>query len=86
MLVLSNKEGSLVAVATFVGVTFLFGSIAQLVVASHVPPIRWLSGGIPGVAPGIVPFVWPAITLYVVSVITLYVVSVMSKCGPSAAG
>ena len=37
MFVLSYKVGSLVAVATFVGVAFLFGGITQLVVASRVP-------------------------------------------------
>ena len=37
MFVLSFKVGSLVAVATFVGVAFLFGGITQLVVASRVP-------------------------------------------------
>ena len=61
MFVLSYKVGSLVAVATFVGVAFLFGGITQLVVASRVPTMRWLSivGGILGVAAGIVTFVWP---------------------------
>ena len=37
MFVLSYQVGSLVAVATFVGVAFLFGGITQLVVASRVP-------------------------------------------------
>ncbi|WP_329476718.1 hypothetical protein OG555_34120 [Kribbella sp. NBC_01484] len=43
MFVLSYKVGSLGAVATFVGVAFLFGGITQLVVASRVPTVRWLS-------------------------------------------
>jgi len=62
--------GSLVAVATFVGVAFLFGGLTQLVVASRVPTLRWLSivGGSLGVAAGIATFVWPAITLHVVSI------------------
>ena len=70
MFVLSYKVGSLVAVATFVGVAFLFGGITQLVVASRVPTMRWLSivGGILGVAAGIGTFLWPDITLYVVSI------------------
>jgi uncharacterized membrane protein HdeD (DUF308 family) len=72
--VLSYKVGSLVAVATFVGVAFLFGGITQLAVASRVPTMRWLSivGGILGVAAGITTFVWPDITLYVVSILVAW--------------
>ena len=71
MFVLSFKVGSLVAVATFVGVAFLFGGITQLVVASRVPELRWLSivGGILGVVAGLATFVWPGLTLYAVSVL-----------------
>ncbi|TCM50631.1 HdeD family acid-resistance protein [Kribbella sp. VKM Ac-2568] len=74
MFVLSYKVGSLVALATFVGVAFMFGGITQLVVASREPTMRWLSfvGGILGVAAGIVTFVWPAITLYVVSIMVAW--------------
>ena len=74
MFVLSYKVGSLVAVATFVGAAFLFGGITQLVVASRVPTMRWLSivGGILGIAAGIVTFVWPDITLYVVSIMVAW--------------
>jgi uncharacterized membrane protein HdeD (DUF308 family) len=72
--VLSYKVGSLVAVATFVGVAFLFGGITQLAVASRVPTMRWLSivGGILGVAAGITTFVWPDITLYVVAILVAW--------------
>jgi len=72
MVVLSYRVASLVAVATLVGVAFLFGGITQLVVASRVSTMRWLSvvGGILGVAAGIGTFVWPGITLYVVSILT----------------
>ena len=74
MFVLSYQVGSLVAVATFVGTAFLFGGITQLVVASRVPAMRWLSivGGILGIAAGIVTFVWPDITLYVVSIMVAW--------------
>jgi hypothetical protein len=74
MFVLSYKVGSLVAVATFVGVAFLFGGITQLVVTSRVPMMRWLSivGGTLGVAAGIVTFVWPDITLYAVSILVAW--------------
>jgi uncharacterized membrane protein HdeD (DUF308 family) len=89
MFVLSFKVGSLVAVATFVGVAFLFGGITQLVVASRAPRMRWLSivGGILGVAAGIMTFLWPDITLYTVSILvawyliafgTLHIISALS--------
>ncbi len=92
--VLTYKVGSMVAVATFVGVAFLFGGITQLVVASREPTTRWLSivGGILGVAAGIVTFVWPAITLYVVSIMvawylivfgTIHIVSALAGPKPS---
>jgi uncharacterized membrane protein HdeD (DUF308 family) len=72
--VLSYKVGSLVAVATFVGVAFLFGGITQLAVASRVPTMRWLSivGGILGVAAGVLTLVWPDITLYTVSILVAW--------------
>jgi len=74
MFVLSYQVGSLVAVATFVGTAFLFGGITQLVAASRVPRLRWLSiaGGILGIAAGIVTFAWPDITLYAVSIMVAW--------------
>ena len=74
MFVLSFRVGSLVAVATLVGVAFLLGGITQLVVASREPTMRWLNiaGGILGVAAGILTFVWPGITLYVVSIMVAW--------------
>jgi uncharacterized membrane protein HdeD (DUF308 family) len=74
MFVLSYRVGSLVAVATFVGVAFLFGGITQLVVASQVPTLRWLSflSGVLGMGAGIVTFAWPAITLYIVSIMVAW--------------
>ena len=70
MFVLSYQVGSLVAVAAFVGVAFLFGGITQLVAASRVRTMRWLSivGGLLGVAAGIATFAWPDIILHVVSI------------------
>jgi uncharacterized membrane protein HdeD (DUF308 family) len=72
--VLSYKVSSLVAVATFAGVAFLFGGITQLVAASRVPTMRWLSivSGVLGLAAGIATFAWPAITLYVVSIMAAW--------------
>lgn len=74
MFVLSYQVGSLVAVATFVATAFLFGGVTQLVVASRVPRMRWLSivGGILGIAAGIVTFAWPDITLYAVSIMVAW--------------
>lgn len=71
MFVVSYRVGSLVAVATFVGMAFLFGGVTQLVVASRVHTLRWLSivGGTLGVAAGIVTFAWPDITVYAVSIL-----------------
>lgn len=70
MFVLSYRVGSVAVVATLVGVAFLFGGIAQLVVASRVRSWRWLFivAGILGVLAGILTFVWPSVTLYVVSI------------------
>ena len=92
MFVLSYRVGSLVAVATLVGVALLFGGITQLVVASRVR-LRWLFvlAGILGVAAGIGTFAWP-ITLYVVSILvawylivfgTIHIVSALA--GPKVA-
>ena len=51
MFVLSYQVSSLDAVATFVGVAFLFGGITQLAVACLKPTTRWLFivGGILGI-------------------------------------
>jgi uncharacterized membrane protein HdeD (DUF308 family) len=72
--VLSYRVESLAAVAAFVGVAFLGGGITQLVVASRVPTMRWLSilGGALGIAAGIVTLAWPGITLYVVSILVAW--------------
>jgi uncharacterized membrane protein HdeD (DUF308 family) len=74
MFILSYRVGSLTAVAAFVGVAFLFGGIAQLVVASRVQGWRWLFivVGILGVIAGILAFVWPGVTLYVVSILVAW--------------
>jgi uncharacterized membrane protein HdeD (DUF308 family) len=79
MFVVSFKVGSLAAVAAFVGVAFVFGGITQLVVASRVPTMRWLSivGGILGLAAGILTFAWPGITLYIVSIMVAWYLIVL---------
>jgi uncharacterized membrane protein HdeD (DUF308 family) len=72
--VLSYRVGSLAAVAAFVGVAFLFGGIAQLMVAGRVQSWRWLFivAGISGIIAGIITFAWPSITLYVVSILVAW--------------
>ncbi|MFZ1288399.1 MAG: DUF308 domain-containing protein, partial [Candidatus Phosphoribacter sp.] len=70
MFVLSYQAGSLAAVASFVGIAFLFGGITQLAVAGRVPALRWLSilAGILGVVAGCASLMWPGITLDVASI------------------
>ncbi len=74
MYVLSYRQGSLLAVAAFVGVAFLFGGVSQLAVASRVQQWRglFMVAGLLGVAAGIVTFVWPGRTLYVVSILVAW--------------
>ena len=74
MYVLSYRPGSLAAVAGLVGAVFLFGGVAQLVVASRIQSWRWLFVlvGILGVVAGILAFVWPGITVYVVSILVAW--------------
>ena len=74
MYVLSYRAGSLTAVAVLIGVAFLFGGVAQLVVASRVTSWNWLFvvAGILGVAAGILTLVWPDVTLYVVSILVAW--------------
>jgi uncharacterized membrane protein HdeD (DUF308 family) len=74
MFVLSYRVSSLGVVAALIGVAFLFGGIAQLVVASRAPGWRWLyiTVGILGVAAGVLTFVWPGETLYVAAILTAW--------------
>ena len=74
MFVLSYRVGSLAAVAGLVGGAFLYGGIAQLVVARQVRAWRWLLivAGSLGVAAGVVTFVWPDVTLYAVSILVAW--------------
>ena len=74
LFVLSFKVGSLLAVASLVGVAFVFGGTTQLLVASRERTMRWLNiaGGILGVAAGIGTFAWPAITIHVVSIMVAW--------------
>ena len=80
MLVLSFQVGSLVAVASLVGVAFLFGGTTQLIVAARERTMRWLNviGGSLGVAAGLLTFAWPGISLYVVAIM---VAAYLIVCG-----
>lgn len=74
MYVLSYRVGSLAALAGFVGVAFLLGGLAQLVVATRVQGWRWLFIvlGVLGIVAAIITFGWPDVTLYVVSVLVAW--------------
>jgi uncharacterized membrane protein HdeD (DUF308 family) len=74
MFVLSYRPASLAVVATLIGVAFLFGGVAQLVVATRVHSWRWLLilTGVLGLAAGVTAFVWPGVTLYVVSILVAW--------------
>jgi uncharacterized membrane protein HdeD (DUF308 family) len=72
--VLTYQVGSLAAVAALVGTAFLFGGVAQLVVATRVQAWRWMFiiSGILGLAAGIMTLLWPGPTLYVVSIMVAW--------------
>jgi uncharacterized membrane protein HdeD (DUF308 family) len=72
--VLSYRANSLKAVAVFVGLAFLLGGVAQLLVATRIRSWRWLFivSGILAVISGIIAFVWPGVTLYVVSILVAW--------------
>lgn len=74
MFVLSYRVGSLTAVASLVGVAFLFGGVSQLIVASQAESWRllYIVGGILAIAAGIMAFVWPDVTLYIVSIMVAW--------------
>ena len=71
MFVLSYNVGSLLALAVFAGVTFIFTGINQILASGRVEAWRWLFlvGGVLSIIAGIVAFVWPGRTLVVISVV-----------------
>jgi uncharacterized membrane protein HdeD (DUF308 family) len=71
MFVLSYNVGSLLALAVFVGVTFVMTGITQVLAAGRADSWRWLwvVGGALSIIAGILAFVWPGATLLVLSVI-----------------
>jgi uncharacterized membrane protein HdeD (DUF308 family) len=69
MFVLSYNVGSLLALATFAGITFLLTGITQVMTAGRVHQWRWLYlvGGVLSILAGIMAFVWPGRTLLVLA-------------------
>jgi uncharacterized membrane protein HdeD (DUF308 family) len=71
MFVLSYNVGSLLALAVFAGITFVYTGITQLAAAGRVESWRWLwiLGGALSILAGIFAFIWPGATLLVISVV-----------------
>jgi uncharacterized membrane protein HdeD (DUF308 family) len=71
MFVLSYNVGSLLALAVFAGITFVYTGITQLAAAGRVESWRWLYvlGGALSILAGIFAFIWPGATLLVISVV-----------------
>jgi uncharacterized membrane protein HdeD (DUF308 family) len=71
MFVLSYNVGSLLALAVFIGVTFVMTGITQVLAAGRVDSWKWLYliGGVLSIIAGILAFIWPGSTLLVLSVI-----------------
>jgi uncharacterized membrane protein HdeD (DUF308 family) len=71
MFVLSYNVGSLLALAVFAGVTFLFTGVNQILTAGRMHSWQWLwvVGGALSILAGIIAFVWPGRTILVLAVI-----------------
>jgi uncharacterized membrane protein HdeD (DUF308 family) len=71
MFVLSYNVGSLLALAIFAGVTFIFTGVNQILAAGRAESWRWLYlvGGALSIIAGLIAFVWPGRTLLVISVV-----------------
>lgn len=67
---------SIAMLGSLVDLAYIFGGIAQQLVASQVRAWRWLLivAGILAVAAGVVTFVWPDVTLYAVSILVAWYV------------
>jgi uncharacterized membrane protein HdeD (DUF308 family) len=71
MFVLSYNVGSLLALAVFAGVTFIFTGVNQILTAGRMHSWQWLwvVGGALSILAGIIAFVWPGRTILVLAVI-----------------
>jgi uncharacterized membrane protein HdeD (DUF308 family) len=71
MFVLSYNAGSLLVLAIFAGITFIFTGFTQVMAAGRAMSWRWLYyvGGALSILAGFIAFVWPGRTLLVISVI-----------------
>jgi uncharacterized membrane protein HdeD (DUF308 family) len=69
MFVLSYNVGSLLALAVFAGVTFIFTGVNQILTAGRVHSWQWLwvLGGALSILAGIVAFAWPGRTILVLA-------------------
>jgi uncharacterized membrane protein HdeD (DUF308 family) len=69
MFVLSYNVGSLLALAVFAGVTFIFTGVNQILTAGRVHSWQWLwvVGGVLSILAGIIAFVWPGRTILVLA-------------------
>jgi uncharacterized membrane protein HdeD (DUF308 family) len=71
MFVLSYNVGSLLALAVFAGVTFIFTGVNQILTAGRMHSWQWLwvVGGALSILAGIIAFVWPGRTILVLAAI-----------------
>ena len=70
MLVLSLRPTTIWSLAILIGIAFIFGGVAQLMVAGRVDSWQWLFyvGAVLSIIAGIIAFAWPGMTLYVLAV------------------
>lgn len=70
MFVLSLRPATIWSLAILIGVAFIFGGVAQLMVAGRVDSWKWLFyvSAVLSIIAGIVAFAWPGMTLYVLAV------------------
>ncbi len=70
MFVLSLRPTTVWSLAILIGFGFIFGGVAQIVVAARVDSWKWLfyTGAVLSIIAGIVAFAWPGMTLRVMSI------------------
>ena len=70
MFVLSLRPTTIWSLAILIGISFILGGVAQIMVAARVDSWKWLFyvGAVLSIIAGIVAFAWPGMTLYVLAV------------------